>query len=272
LVGVFMADSDAQLELKKRARRRLVGAVALALAAAIILPIVMDSAPKPTGNDLQIRIPSQEGGNYASRLITGAPPAPPTADEPEEVDGAAARSPAAASSAPVATASETVASRRGAPVDGPRQAPRYAEASGPLVAPPSQEAPPARVAPVAPPPPQAAASASSRSRSSAASVSRSSAPATVNEGARARAILEGTGTEPAATASSKFYVQLGVYRDAENAKSVLSRAKAAGFAASTEHVGESTRVRAGPFANRQAADSAQGKLKQVGLTGVVVAK
>ncbi|MFT4174889.1 MAG: SPOR domain-containing protein, partial [Rhodocyclaceae bacterium] len=119
----------------------------------------------------------------------------------------------------------------------------------------------------------AASSASSRSRSSAAaSQAHASAPAAVSDAARARAILDGAGAEPAAAAASKFYVQLGVYRDAENAKSVLTRAKAAGFAASTERAGESTRVRAGPFASRQAADSAQGKLKQAGLTGVVVAK
>ncbi|MFT4174574.1 MAG: SPOR domain-containing protein, partial [Rhodocyclaceae bacterium] len=145
-----MADSDAQLELKKRARRRLVGAVALALAAAIILPMVMDSAPKPTGNDLQIRIPSQEGGNYASRLITGTPPAPPTADEPEEVDGGAARSQPVAPAAATA-ASEPLASRHGAAVDGARLPPRYADASGPLVAPSQETAAPAPRAAAVPP-------------------------------------------------------------------------------------------------------------------------
>lgn len=71
-----MAENDVQLDLKKRARRRLVGAIALALLAAIVLPMVMDSEPKPGSHELSIRIPSQEGGNYASRLITGAAPPP----------------------------------------------------------------------------------------------------------------------------------------------------------------------------------------------------
>ncbi len=78
-----MADNDAQLELKKRARRRLIGAVALVLAAAVFLPMVMDSEPHSGGNDLQIRIPSQEGSNYTSRLITTAPDASTPAATPQ---------------------------------------------------------------------------------------------------------------------------------------------------------------------------------------------
>ena len=53
-----MSDSpDAQLQLKKRARRRLVGAVAFAGLAAVILPMVMDEEPKQQVQDIQIRIP-----------------------------------------------------------------------------------------------------------------------------------------------------------------------------------------------------------------------
>lgn len=48
--------------MKKRARRRLIGAVALALFAAIILPMVMDHQPAPPLKDIQIRIPSPDEG------------------------------------------------------------------------------------------------------------------------------------------------------------------------------------------------------------------
>ncbi|TVO58039.1 SPOR domain-containing protein [Denitromonas halophila] len=71
-----MATDDAQTDLKKRARRRLVGAAALALLAIIILPMVMDPAPKPLGEDIQVRIPSQDGENFAQRKIElPSPPA-----------------------------------------------------------------------------------------------------------------------------------------------------------------------------------------------------
>lgn len=71
-----MADDD-NLEIKKRARRRLVGAAALALLAAIVLPMVMDQEPRPLNQDVQIQIPRQEGDNFAARPIAPRGEAPP---------------------------------------------------------------------------------------------------------------------------------------------------------------------------------------------------
>ncbi len=53
-------EADTQLPLKKRARRRLVGAIALAVLAAVVLPMVMDQAPQAPVQDVQIRIPGQD--------------------------------------------------------------------------------------------------------------------------------------------------------------------------------------------------------------------
>lgn len=77
------AAPDSDLQLKKRARRRLVGAIALALLAAIVLPMVMDHEPRPTQQDIQVRIPSQDAGSFTSRVLPGAPtatPLPPLAE------------------------------------------------------------------------------------------------------------------------------------------------------------------------------------------------
>ena len=57
--------------LKRRARRRLIGAVVLALVAAIILPMVMDHQPAPSLKDIHIRIPSPDEG--ASQRIASKP-------------------------------------------------------------------------------------------------------------------------------------------------------------------------------------------------------
>ena len=57
-------------ELKRRARRRLVGAVVLALAAAVLLPMLLESDPKPLGNDVSIQIPPVDQGKFV-------PPSPP---------------------------------------------------------------------------------------------------------------------------------------------------------------------------------------------------
>ncbi|MBR7792256.1 SPOR domain-containing protein [Undibacterium sp. FT147W] len=52
--------NDPILPEKKRARRRLIGAMALALAAIIGLPMILDSEPKPLADDVNIRIPAKD--------------------------------------------------------------------------------------------------------------------------------------------------------------------------------------------------------------------
>lgn len=61
-----------ELNLKRKARRRLVGAIALTLAVVVILPMVLDSEPKLTGQDIELRIPAPD---KAGEFIPGlAPP------------------------------------------------------------------------------------------------------------------------------------------------------------------------------------------------------
>ena len=64
------AVSDEELQLKKRARRRLVGAIVLVTTVAVVLPMVLDSEPKPSSQGISIQIPSPDAG------VPGAKPAP----------------------------------------------------------------------------------------------------------------------------------------------------------------------------------------------------
>lgn len=94
--------SDPAVDLKKRARRRLVGAIALALLAVIVLPIVMDSEPKPTGQDIQIRIPSQSDDSLAA--LPGHPvavPSPPKETEANPVPPPVADTPGKSETKPL---------------------------------------------------------------------------------------------------------------------------------------------------------------------------
>ena len=59
--------SDEELQLKKRARRRLVGAIALVTVVAVFLPMVLDHEPKPTNQDVSIQIPSPNAGTFTSK-------------------------------------------------------------------------------------------------------------------------------------------------------------------------------------------------------------
>jgi len=52
--------SDEEQNLRRKARRRLIGAFALTLAVVVILPMVLDSEPKPTGHDIDLHIPAAD--------------------------------------------------------------------------------------------------------------------------------------------------------------------------------------------------------------------
>lgn len=52
--------SEEEIQLRKRARRRLVGAVTLVVAAIVILPMLLDSKPEPRSQEIDIRIPSED--------------------------------------------------------------------------------------------------------------------------------------------------------------------------------------------------------------------
>ncbi len=240
-----MAENDVQLDLKKRARRRLVGAIALALAAAIILPMVMDSEQRPGNQDLTIRIPSQEEGAPLLSRPLGAAPAPERPRLPQ----------AAAEPAPVPPA----------PI----------EADPALPLPPAVvEAPVAVSAPTSVPVPVAAGSSSRASASSSAS-SASSRAVAPTKAERARQILEGqrsSSGSSAAAVPARHFVQLGLYREEVNARNAVAKAREAGIKAQVERHGEQFRVVVGPFAVRTAADEMLAKVRKAGLNGFVASK
>lgn len=64
-----MAKEQQDVEtLKRRGRRRLVGAVALVLAAVIVLPMVFDPEPRGTGSTLSVRIPAEDETPFTPKL------------------------------------------------------------------------------------------------------------------------------------------------------------------------------------------------------------
>ncbi|MBD5800747.1 cell division protein FtsN [Azoarcus sp. Aa7] len=235
-----MTDSD-NVELKKRARRRLVGAAALALLAAIILPMVMDQEPSAPAQDIQVTIPDREADNTLSRPIASRPARdpdsqlapPPEEQPPTPVPPEVPRQEVAANVQP-----------------SPRPAPAPATADGPKGTAP--------------------AGAAVEPQKSAPSLAAKNA---TTDRARAQAILEGKPAVPSAPAAgSGFIVQIGAFGDGSKAASIAADLKRRGFAAYTEKVGAMTRVRIGPFGGRDDAEKAAQRVRASGMSGSVVPK
>lgn len=64
-----------EIQLRKRARRRLIGAVTLVAVMVTVLPMVLDDEPKPVGQDIAINIPSQQSADFP--LKAAKPVSPP---------------------------------------------------------------------------------------------------------------------------------------------------------------------------------------------------
>lgn len=101
--------TEEEFNLRRQARRRLIGAIALVLVVVILLPIVFDSEPAPSkGNDIDLRIPGKEN----------APEFQPKIDLPQldkmasEVVAASPVANAAPASAPVAVVPTPVPGNR----------------------------------------------------------------------------------------------------------------------------------------------------------------
>jgi len=85
---------DPAAELRAQTRRRLIGAAALLLAAVIVLPMLLDTAPRPVRDDIAITIasppaPLQKPADKASTVDEKIAEPAPARDEPPPAEPAA---------------------------------------------------------------------------------------------------------------------------------------------------------------------------------------
>ena len=71
-----MAENQDVNMLKRRGRRRLVGAIALVLAAVIVLPMVFDSEPKGSAPPVSVRIPGEDDTGFTPKVTPKSPALP----------------------------------------------------------------------------------------------------------------------------------------------------------------------------------------------------
>lgn len=207
------AISDEEIQLKRRARRRLIGAIVLVTAIVVVLPMVLDSEPKPAGREVAVQIPSPDSGTFTSKV---APLPAPKAPDSKAAAAPAGEAPAAA---------KEVTKEPVKPAAQPEKTATAATAT--------KE--PAKIKPKAKP------------------------------------------AKPAARpAQGQYAVQVIALADADKAKQMQQRIADAGIPSYTEIVktakGDVTRVRAGPFATREAAEKALENLKTIGMNGNITGR
>ena len=200
--------TEEELNIKRKARRRLIGAITLALAIVVILPMVLDSEPKPTGQDIDLRIPAADkAGEFVPDVALS------------EVVEASAES-AVVVSATAVSEVIVVAPEEKLPVALP-------VASGHIT---KQEV---KKQPVATP--------------------------------------EVVKAEVRPTEAANYVVQVGAYSNAATATQEVDKLKVWGFKAYTELISGTTRVRVGPYAERDKAEKVRLLLEKRGLHPVITA-
>lgn len=232
--------TDDEDRLKRQARRRLIGAVALTTAIVVVLPMVLDSEPKPVGQDIELRIPDKDKvGEFAPKMGF------PTASSPV---AALPASPVVAVSAP-------------AKVNPPAPPVAPASAATPVTVPVPVAALPA---PIATKP----ASSPSKTAAKTPAAAPVAAPDQPRHNAKPEHVTHTEQGQP--VPQSGFIVQIGAFANADTAHSWQKNLKLQGFKAYTEKIGDKTRVRIGPYATREAANKTRHKLEAKGLHSNIV--
>ncbi|HEY0841747.1 SPOR domain-containing protein [Methylotenera sp.] len=238
---------DQALILKKRARRRLVGAVALVLLMIIILPqILQDRSALTKPEPIKITMPEvkheqtsepNEPQVPVQPVINQSVTEPQNAAETELID-----TPNVENIAAIKEAEAKELERRKSLAKAAEIKPEPVAAVKPEIKKPE----PLKVA---------------KPVEKVAAETNMVSPKAVEE-------------KSAPKSTSNFTVQVGVYSDAANVKRLQEQLKQAGFATTTEKAttpkGEALRLKAGKFTSRQDAMNALVKIKEIGLSGIVI--
>jgi DedD protein len=256
---------------KTRARHRLIGAVVLATAAVVFVPMLFDRTPVATSDDMSLQIPERDTPFEGRRGVPDAahgplkassdlPQTTPVAPPPEPAKSAPVEAPKTAP-APVAKV-EVPSKSDEPPVTETAKAPP--ETSKPVEAKPASNPPEAKVTKAAP-------------------AERPPAPTqpAPSDDPKALAALEGKpGGDTSAPAKAPagghgFAVQVAAYAQMSMAKSIQDKLTANGLKAYTQSTTAANgntviRVRLGPYASHDEADRARAKLKTMKLDGSVV--
>ncbi|WP_090142249.1 SPOR domain-containing protein [Limnohabitans sp. DM1] len=240
--------------VRRRARHRLMGAVVLVLVAVVGFPLLFDTQPRPVAVDTPIVIPDRQ---TASPLTS--PQAVPSAQAPAK---------------PLLPASDSVPAhasldaREEVVLPVPEPAAVMAQAGKPA-APKAQSTVPAAEVPA-----DKAKDAASKPELKSADPAKADKPAPApvakpqDDGSKAHALLEGKPVKPAV---ERVVIQVGAFTDADKVHDARRKLEQSGFKTYTQVVDgkegkKTTRVRVGPFDNRDDAEKAAARIRKLDFT------
>ena len=232
---------DQALELKKRARRRLVGAIALVLLMIIILPMIIKdrAVPETPKEEILISMPSSEAAASGTEVVV---PNSAVTLTPESLPQAVANPTV---EEPVTTLPESVAT----PVEA--------------VVIKSEAVKPAEAKTITQQPIE----------TKQAEIKQQEAKPVEVKQAEVKSV-DAKSTDTKSSAKGDFTIQIGVYSDPANVAQLQAKLKTAGFNSRTEKIstpkGEKIRLRLGKYSSRQEAADALASLNSNGMTGMVI--
>lgn len=258
--------------LRKRARRRLVGAIVLVLVSTVVLWKVVGSVPEQQMKPESVEIVGQKASeapstaaspNPEAAVAAGADGAPPeeAADSaaaatqlPAKLDDAAPAPVAPSAPRPPAVVPETKSEAKTSVKEEPKPHPK-AEARLEPKPEPRQEP-----------------------KKTEAPAPKKSDPAAILEGRAEAEPAKAAAKEQSqpAAGNGNVVIQLAALSDPAKAEALKSRLSALGVTAHFSKVetskGNVTRVRVGPFGSRAEAESVLKKLSSAGVTGIIVSR
>jgi DedD protein len=246
--GRSSVSSEAQAnELRGRARRRLIGALALVLAAVIVVPMLFDDDVSPETVATPVVVP------------TIVPPGPDT--------NVAVAPVAPTDDSGVAAEPQQPLPANGTPTDG------GIVAGDGITTEDAGAAEPGEVAPLPPQEPEPAPAAKPKPKEAEKPRAQPKASAErTDDGSVAIALLEGRtppAAAPKAATQGNFILQIAAYTTDKDAQSRRDRLVASGvtnaYVENAVSSGKTTyRLRVGPFPSREAAQAAQARLRALG--------
>ncbi len=244
---------DPATALKIRARRRLIGAAALLLAAVIIVPMVLDPAPRPVADTVPIQIPSEKTP-FTPRL-----PLPPVPDPAQGQGGPVVDAPADPPPAQTRKEGDAPADGKTAAQAGDTAAGKGPEKTSDKTSDKISDKTAEKDADKAAP------------KATAKDTTKATKDA---EAQRAKDLLEGRATTSGKAGTGKYLVQAAALRNEGAAREMAAKIKKAGLPSFTERVqvsdGPRWRVRVGPYASREEAELARARLRELGTSADLI--